>query len=89
MEKGLKFGPVTGFSTQIAVKQFMAQISITEMEHPPYSPDLAPNDLWMFSEVKSSLKGRRFQDIEVIQKKRNVTTTLKAIPQEFQKYFQR
>jgi hypothetical protein len=27
------------------VKQFMAQKSITEMEHPPCSLDLAPNDL--------------------------------------------
>jgi hypothetical protein len=27
------------------VKQCVAQKSITEMEHPPYSPDLAPNDL--------------------------------------------
>jgi hypothetical protein len=28
----------------LSVKQFLAQKSITEMEHPPYSPDLAPND---------------------------------------------
>jgi histone-lysine N-methyltransferase SETMAR len=27
----------------LSVKQFLAQKSITEMEHPPYSPDLAPN----------------------------------------------
>jgi hypothetical protein len=28
----------------LSVKQFLAQISITEMEHPPYSSDLAPAD---------------------------------------------
>jgi histone-lysine N-methyltransferase SETMAR len=28
----------------LSIKQFMAQKSITEMEHPPYSPDLALND---------------------------------------------
>jgi hypothetical protein len=28
----------------LSVKQFLAQKSITEMEHPPHSPDLAPNN---------------------------------------------
>jgi hypothetical protein len=27
-----------------SVKQFLVQKSITELEHPPYSPDLAQND---------------------------------------------
>jgi len=48
------------------VKQFLVQKSITEMEHPPSSPDLAPNDFWLFPKIKSALKGRRFQDIENI-----------------------
>jgi transposase len=29
----------------LSVKQFLAQKPITEMEHPPYPPDLAPVDL--------------------------------------------
>jgi hypothetical protein len=57
------------------------------MEHPPCSPDLASNNLWLFPKIKSVLKGRRFQDVEDIQ--RNVTIALKTIPQhEFQKCFQ-
>jgi hypothetical protein len=40
-----------------------------EMEHPSYSPSLAPNDLWLFPKLKSALKGRNFQEIEDIQKK--------------------
>jgi transposase len=53
------------------------------MERPPYSPDLAPNDFWLFPEIKSALKRRRFQDIEDI---KYVTMALKAVPQqEFQK----
>jgi hypothetical protein len=28
----------------LSVKQFLAQKPIIEMEHSPYSPDLAPND---------------------------------------------
>jgi hypothetical protein len=32
----------------LSVKQFLAKKSITEMEHLPYSPDLAPNDSGCF-----------------------------------------
>jgi hypothetical protein len=33
----------------LSVKQFLAQESITEMEHPPHSHDLGSNDFWLFS----------------------------------------
>jgi hypothetical protein len=56
------------------------------MEHPSYSPDLAPNDFWLFPKTKCTLKERKFLDTEDIQT--NMTTALKAIPQqEFQKMF--
>jgi hypothetical protein len=32
------------------------------MEHPPNSPDLAPADVYLFSQLNSALKGRRFCD---------------------------
>jgi hypothetical protein len=70
----------------LSVKQFLAQKSIAEDEQLLCFPDLAPNDLWLFPKIKSALKGRIFQDIEDVQKK--VTTTLQAIPQQVQKYFQ-
>jgi len=35
------------------VKQFLAQRKGTVLEHPPYSPDLAPADYFLFSKVKS------------------------------------
>ena len=35
------------------------------MDHPPYSPDLAPSDFF-YSEKKRQLKGRRFQDRDEI-----------------------
>jgi hypothetical protein len=47
----------------------VAQNSITDIEHPPYSPDLAMNDFSLFPNLQSALKGRKFQDIEDIQKK--------------------
>jgi len=30
------------------------------LPHPPYSPDLAPSDFFLFPTLKSSLRGRRF-----------------------------
>jgi len=51
----------------LSVKWFLAQKSVTEMEHPPYSPDLALNDFWLFPKIKSALKVWRFQDIEDFQ----------------------
>jgi hypothetical protein len=38
----------------LSVEQFLAQKSMAEMEHPPYSPDLALNDLWLFLKIKSA-----------------------------------
>jgi hypothetical protein len=32
-------------------REFLAKNSITKMDHPPYSPDLAPCDFWLFSKV--------------------------------------
>jgi hypothetical protein len=47
----------------LSVKQFLAQKSITEMEHSPFLPDLALDDWWLLQK-KSALKGQRFQVIE-------------------------
>jgi hypothetical protein len=49
-----------------SVRQFVPQNLVSEMKHPPYSPDLAPHDFWLFPEIKSTFKRRRFQDIEDI-----------------------
>ena len=56
------------------VKQFLAQRKVTVLDHPPYSPDLAPADYFLFPKVKSHLKGRLFDSISDIQKA--VTSTL-------------
>jgi hypothetical protein len=48
----------------LSVKHFLAEKSISEIEHTSYYPDLAPYDSWLFQEIKSVLRGRRFRDIE-------------------------
>jgi transposase len=40
---------------------------MTVIPHPPYSPDLAPCEFFLFSKMKLKLKGRRFDTIEEIQ----------------------
>jgi hypothetical protein len=40
---------------------------MTEVPHPPYSPDLAPSDFFLFPKLKMKLKGRGFQTVEEIQ----------------------
>jgi hypothetical protein len=49
---------------------------IIVLEHPPYSPDVAPNDFLLFLKIKEILKGRNFDDTDGI--RINTTTALKA-----------
>jgi [histone H3]-lysine36 N-dimethyltransferase SETMAR len=53
----------------LSVKQFLANKNITVMEHPPYSPDLAPCDFYLFPKIKSVLKGTHFLSIEDVKVK--------------------
>ena len=53
----------------LSVKQFLAEKRITVLEHPPYSPDLAPCDFYLFPKVKSALKGTFFQSVEEVKTK--------------------
>ncbi|GBN93837.1 hypothetical protein AVEN_38499-1 [Araneus ventricosus] len=58
-------------------KKNSARHSVTTLEHPPYSPDLAPADFYLFPRLKMKLKGHRFGDSdEVIE---NATKQLKEL----------
>ena len=53
--------------TSLLVRQFLLNKNITVYPNPPYSPDLAPCDFWLFLKVKMTMKGKCFewvQDIE-------------------------
>ena len=60
--------------------EFLAKHSITVLSHPPYSPDLAPCDFFLFPMLKRPLKGRRFATIPEI--KANATKELKGNKKE-------
>ena len=36
------------------------------LQHPPYSPDLAPSDYWLFADLKRMLQGKRFGSNEKV-----------------------
>jgi len=70
--------------TALSVREFLATKQITVLEHLAYSPDLAPNDFFLFLKIKEILKGRHFDDIRSI-----TMAALKAIPQnQFQNCFE-
>jgi len=58
----------------------MAKHATTVLPQPPYSPDLAPADFFLFPKLKSTLKGRCFESIEAI--KTNSLAHLRSIPKK-------
>ena len=45
-------------------QEFLARESVQLLQHPPYSPDLAPLDFFVFPRVKLQLRGKRFESPE-------------------------
>jgi len=71
----------------LLIREFLKKYETTVVPQPPYSPDLAPADFFLFPKLKSSLQGRRFQTVEEIEQ--NSIRDLRAIPQNtFQDAFQ-
>jgi transposase len=58
---------------------FLAKNEMTVVPQPPYSPDLAPADFFLFPKLKSTLKGCHFYTFDKMQKN---LTELFAIPKE-------
>ena len=66
---------------------YLAKHQTSVVPHPPYSPDLAPADFFLFPILKITLEGHRFLTIEEI--KENAIRDLCAITESaFQEAFQ-
>lgn len=77
----------TSYSSDL-IQDFFIKHGIVQLRQPPYSPDVAPCDFWLFSKLKNQLKRKRFKDVEDL--KLNVTRTLLAIPKnDFQDCFRK
>ena len=61
----------------LLIRSYLAKHQTFVVPHPPYSPDLAPADFFLFPKIKTTLKGRRFQTTEEIQE--NAIRELRAI----------
>jgi len=53
----------------LSVKVFLTKHKIIVLEHPPYSPDLAPCDFFLFVKIKSALKGNSFEPVDSVKAK--------------------
>ncbi|CAH1962521.1 unnamed protein product [Acanthoscelides obtectus] len=45
-------------------RQYLTEENVELLDHPPYSPDLSPNDFFTFPKIKYRLRGQRFQSPE-------------------------
>ena len=52
--------PHTSRETQAKIQE----LGFIQLPHPPYSPDLAPSDYWLFGAMKKELRGRRFETLQ-------------------------
>ncbi|CAF0989636.1 unnamed protein product [Rotaria sordida] len=72
--------------TNNIIFDFLQEKKINVMPHPPYSPDLAPSDFWLFDYLKRDLD--QYPDDTSLAKA--ITKTLKSTPiNEYQKTFQK
>ena len=69
--------PHTSCKTKDTIKKLGFEI----LPHPPYSPDLAPSDYWLFGEMKRPLRGKRFSTLKDLQSAVNFWQ--KGTPQKF------
>ena len=73
--------------SSLLVRNFLAKNNTVIMPQPPYSPDLAPSDFFLFPRLKRPMKGPRFATIEEI--KTESLRELKDIPKSaYQKCFE-
>ncbi|KAJ4435710.1 hypothetical protein ANN_18326 [Periplaneta americana] len=64
----------------LLVSEFLAQYKRLVLRQPPYSPDLAPADFYLFPKVKSLFKGQRFASAEEV--KIHATLALREVTKD-------
>ncbi|KAM7298352.1 putative uncharacterized protein FLJ37770 isoform X1 [Ixodes scapularis] len=64
--------------TALIVSELLAKMCVPTLPQPPYSPDLAPPDFFLFPRIKRTLKGTRHGTLETV--KAAATTSLKEVP---------
>lgn len=67
--------------TAVKTATKLYSIGFTILPHPPYSPDLAPSDFYLFSPLKSFLWGKNYNSAEEINA--DIKTWIDSKPREF------
>ena len=65
----------------IVVSDYLTKMGIKTVAHPPYSPDLAPCDFWLFPKLKEKLRRCRYETIEEM--KEAMTKVIDTLTQEY------
>ncbi|UYV78223.1 HSP90AB1 [Cordylochernes scorpioides] len=73
--------------TLLLVRDFLAKNNTLMMPQPPYSPDLAPCDFFLFPKLKRPMKGRRYATLDEI-KKASEEELKKILKNDFLKCFE-
>ena len=63
----------------ILVTDCLSKMGIKTVPHPPYSPDLAPCNFWLFPKLKEKFRSCRYETIEM---KEAVTKVIDALTQD-------
>lgn len=53
----------------LLIRDYCTKNGMTVIPQPPYSPDLAPADFFLFPKLKRPMKGKRFESVDEIQEK--------------------
>jgi len=73
--------------TAQTVTKYLKQERVVTLPHPPYSPDLAPCDFFLFPKIKRELKNRKYDKVENLA--RAVQAITSSIPkEEYQESFE-
>lgn len=63
--------------SSLLVPEFLARNSITTLDHPPHSYDLAHCDFFLYPKYKMDTRGQHWDDIETI--KRDMTGQMRSL----------
>lgn len=76
-----------GPHTSKVVTKYLNKERVDILPHPPYSPDLAPCDFFLFPKLKKELKNKRYNKVEHLA--RAVQSVISGIPkEEYQRSFE-
>ena len=70
--------------TSLVIRQKLRELGWELLMHPPYSPDLAPPDYYLFLSLHNSLNGKTFDNDEAIK-----LSCIQFIAEKSQKFYER